>query len=113
MIKPSRRRSWRRKKFFALGIGFGGSRSIKYRILRQQLLHSGYTAYIGLRLKKRCKRKAHKKLLNFFLRTRGKSYAHFKSKQKQKASILTTRVVIDFLILKQDMLDMLFVIIRY
>ena len=107
MIKASGGGWKKRKKSFGLGKGFTASKSRAYRSIKQQLLHSGDSFRVSLKLKKRIKKTSQTKTLNFILRTRGGSYALLKTSQKRRAVGLNTPVLLDILVYRQQLIHFL------
>lgn len=109
MVKASRPGSRSGKKYISMSFskGFRLSRSRSYRIIVQQLLHSGSRAWIGIKVKKRRNKKLRTKLLNFFLNTRGTCYSRFKTRQKIKAHVVDPSHMFAILIERRNLVRIL------
>ena len=97
------------KKYISISFskGFRLSRSRSYRIIIQQLLHSGSRAWIGIKVKKRRNKKVRSKLLNFFLNTKGTCYSRFKTKQKIKAQVIDPPTMLTLLMDRRHLVRIL------
>lgn len=92
-VKSSRRP--RHKKILKAAKGFKQSRSKRYKVAREAVLHAGQYAYNGRRLKKRDFRKIWITRLNAAVREHDMSYSKFESALKTSNITINRKLLAD------------------